>query len=258
MKTALITGATSGIGYELSKIFAKNEYDLVIISRSINELEKVREELVNKYGIQVTPIAKDLSFNTSADEIFAELKAKKIQVEILINNAGFGVYGEFCNSNIDDQMKMLNVNIISLTKLTKLFIDSMSDIKNGKILNVASTAGFLPGPNFATYYASKAYVLSFSQALNEELSPRGITVTTLAPGATSTKFQEASNMPKTLLFSRSTMSSEEVAEIGYEGLMQNKRLVVAGATNSLTTFLLRFIPVELAMKISKYLTNPQK
>src|SRR5512145_187300 len=180
-KTALITGASTGIGYELSNLFAHDGYDLVLVARNKPKLEQMAREFQQTYGSSVTVLAKDLSTPTAADEIFAELQS--VAIDVLINNAGAGVHGLFSETDLAQEMQIIHLNLVSLTRLTKLFLTGMLVRGQGRILNVGSTGSFVPGPLNAVYCATKAYVLSFSDALAEELSGTGISVTALCPGA---------------------------------------------------------------------------
>lgn len=250
-KTALITGASSGIGYELSKLFAKDKYDLVIIARNLAELEKVARELRDSSGINVYVIAKDLSNASAPQEIFDELKSQSLQIDILVNNAGFATYGNFASNDMAAELSELQVNIIALTHLTKLFLPGMIERRNGKVLNVASIAAFLPGPLMATYYASKAYVLSFSIALANEVKDSGVTVTALCPGPTATNFAKRASLYETKLFKTGLMSAEKVAEIGYKGMNMGKTIVIPGWINKVGAFLSRIFPRTLAAQITR-------
>lgn len=245
--TVLITGATSGIGLELTKLFAKANYDLVLVARNKEELTTVSQMLQAKYDVFIKIVAKDLSDKDTPNAIYDELQKDSIEIDMLINNAGFATHGEFVQIPEKQDLDLLAVNITSLTHLTKLFLPEMIKRKSGRILNLASTAAFYPGPLMATYYASKAYVLSFSEALAEEVAGTGVTVTTLCPGPTRTNFEKRAGMT----FNSPTMSPTEVAAIGYNGLMQGKRVVFAGKRNFLQSFGSRFVGRSFAAKIIK-------
>ncbi|OOO00340.1 MAG: short-chain dehydrogenase [Epulopiscium sp. Nele67-Bin004] len=229
---ALITGASSGIGLELARIHAKKGNDLVIVSRKLSDLEKVKKEFENKYKIKVVCIAKDLSQPTSAKELYDEIKSQKIEVEYLINNAGFGGQGYFHEREWEKDLAMIQVNIVTLTELTRLFLPEFVARNHGRILNTSSTASFMPGPMQAVYYATKAYVTFFSNAIASELEGTGVTVTSLMPGATETKFGATSGMDKTELFKK-TVSPKVVAKDGYEGMMKGKIDVISGVPTML-------------------------
>ena len=254
-KTALITGASSGIGHELTKLFAKNNYNLVLVANDKGRLEKLATELSQEFNISILAIPKDLTIETSPREIYDELTKKSIKIDILVNNAGFSVYGLFASTDLQRELQMIQLNIISLTALTKLFLPEMIAKASGKILNVGSTGSFAPGPLNAVYCATKAYVLSFSEALAEELKGTGITITTLCPGATKTEFAQRAKIEDIKLFKGNTMDPKKVAEIGYSALMREKTMVVAGCANKLTIFSLRFIPRSVTAKISKSLMS---
>lgn len=257
-KTALITGASSGIGYELSKVFAKNGYNLVLVSRNREKLILVSEELRKQHDIQVTVIPKDLFKWPSPQEIYDEVAAAGIKIEILVNDAGIGVYGKFTQSSAEKQMDLIQLNITSLTMLCKLFGKDMAKNGSGRILNVASTAAFQAGPFMSTYYASKAYVLTLSEALNYELRKDGVTVTALCPGPTQTAFFERSDMIGTRIErSPYMMSAAEVAEIGFSGLLKGKTIVIPGLINKVLAFLVRLTPRRIASAGASFLNQRQ-
>lgn len=226
---ALITGASSGIGKELASIHAEKGGDLIIVARRKEKLDELKTELENKHNIKVVTIEKDLSKHNSAKELFEEIKLKNIQVDYLINNAGFGLRGKFHELSWERQQQMLNLNIGALTELMYLFLPEMVARNSGKILNTASTAAFMPGPLQAMYFASKVYVQYLGNAIAEELSDTNITVTTLMPGATETEFAKTSGMDKTNLFEK-TVTARSVAEDGYNGMLAGKLDVVSGLT----------------------------
>ena len=248
----LITGASSGIGLELAKLFARESHDLALVARSHDTLKHVAENLQQTYGVQVKCYAKDLSVSSTPEEIFEALQSEGGNIDVLVNNAGFGWRGEFAKMNAADALEMIQVNITSLTHLTRLFLPGMIERKRGKILNVASTAAFQSGPLMATYYASKSYVLSFSLALSEELQGSGVTVTAFCPGPTVTGFgQRAGFANKKILGGVLSMNASNVALDGYKGLMKGKPLVISGWKNWLGTQLVRFLPRMLPGKLVK-------
>jgi short-subunit dehydrogenase len=228
----LITGASSGIGYELSQFFARDGNNLVLVARREKKLDGIARDIRKKYSVQVKIIAKDLSVPQSPDEIYTELKQAGLTVDVLVNNAGFGNYGFFVRNNIHRELESIRLNVSALVHLTSLFATGMVERKKGKILNIASTAAFGPGPLMATYFASKAYVLSFSQALANELQGTNVSVTCLCPGPTETEFNKTAGMPA-LKISRSRMSAKKVAQIAYRGLMKKKAVVVPGISNNI-------------------------
>ena len=249
---ALITGASSGIGLELAKLFARESHDLALVARSYNTLKHIADNLQQTYGVQVKCYAKDLSVSSTPEEIFEALQSEGGNIDILVNNAGFGWRGEFTKMSTADALAMIQVNMTSLTHLTRLFLPGMIERKRGKILNLASTAAFQPGPMMATYYASKAYVLSFSEALSEELQGTGVTVTAFCPGPTATGFgQRAGFTNNKVLGGMLSMDSRTVALDGYKGLMNRKPLVISGWKNWIGTQLVRFIPRPFPAKIVK-------
>lgn len=243
-QTALITGASGGIGLELAKLFAADRFDLVLVARSEQALQDLAAELKTKYNTNTRILIKDLSLPQAPQEIYDELQTAGIQVDILVNNAGYGNFGFFLKTDLQKELNMLNLNINALTALTKLFLPAMVAQRSGRILNVASTAAFQPGPLMAVYYASKAYVLSFSDAIANELKGTGVTVTTLCPGPTETGFQKLAEMENSELFKRGNvvMDAQTVARIGYRATLQGKPLIIPGTMNKLGTLLPRFLP----------------
>src|SRR6266567_1948716 len=223
MGAALVTGASSGIGWEIAKLFAEDHKDLVLVARSRKRLEQLARDLTSAFGVSVRVMVKDLSDSKVPPQIFAELAQVKIEIDALVNNAGFGVYGPFARTDIGKELDMIEVNVKAVTHLTKLALPGMLGRKKGRILNVASTAAFQPGPLMAVYYATKAYVLSFSEAIAEELRDSGVTVTALCPGPTDTGFAAASNMESSRLFHLfRPMSAAKVAAYGYHALRRGK------------------------------------
>jgi short-subunit dehydrogenase len=250
----LITGASSGIGLELAKEFAKKKCNLIITARSKDKLNELSQTLSRDYNIKVQVLALDLSLPETPRKIFQECLNQGWEIENLVNNAGFGDHGRFANAAWLKQKEMLQVNITALTELTHLFLPSMLKNKNGKILNVASTAAFQPGPLMAVYYATKAYVLSFSEALNEELSGTGITVTTLCPGPTASGFQKTANLNNVMLLQAAPLpSSEEVAKYAIDALYKRKSIAVHGWLNWAMAESVRFTPRKWVLKLVKRL-----
>jgi len=247
--TALITGASSGIGKELANIHAENGGDLILVARSKDKLEKLKEELEGKYGIQVSIIVKDLTQATAPQEVYDAVKNADIDVEYLINNAGFGGIGKFHERKMEDDIAMVNLNVTTLTALTRLFLPDFVAKNSGRILNVSSTASLMPGPLQAVYYATKAYVKSFSNAIAEELSDTKVTVTTLLPGATETGFGAISGMDKTVIFNK-TASARSVAEDGYKAMLKGKLNIISGLTTGLKIMIafLPFLPQKMILK----------
>ncbi|MFH1250882.1 MAG: SDR family oxidoreductase [bacterium] len=252
-KLAVITGASGGIGYELAIQFAKNGYDLVLIARRQKILEQFAHELQQQYKIRVFPITLDLTIPESIETLYQQLKNLNQPVDVLINNAGFGYFSFFPESNINKTMQMLQLNITSLTHLTRLVSKDMLDRNSGKIMNVASTAAFQPGPLMAVYYASKAYVLSFSQALDQELKDTNIHVSALCPGATATGFQELAELENSKLMNQMSlmgiMTAEEVATITYNKFMKGKRIIIPGIMNKVGVFANRLFSRKFMTKV---------
>ncbi|HSO87903.1 MAG TPA: SDR family oxidoreductase [Draconibacterium sp.] len=248
-KTALITGASTGIGKELAIIHAEKGGDLVIVARSKEKLEKLKNELENKYSVKVMVITKDLAAPTAPKEIYDEVKKTGIQVDFLINNAGFGGLGKFHERERELDLAMINLNIVALTSLTRLFLPDLVKRNEGRILNISSTASLLPGPLQAVYFATKAYVTFFSNAIAEELSDTNVTVTALLPGATETEFGRVSGMDKTSMFQK-TASARTVAEDGYNGMLKGKLDVITGVTfaQRIMFNLVPFVPKKMLLK----------
>ena len=258
MKTALITGASSGIGYELARRFAEEGFALVLVARNKEKLVEIADELKEKFGASVTTLAKDLSNPLSPSEIFIELQQKSISVNVLVNNAGFGSSGPFAEANLANELEMIQVNVTSLVQLTKLFLREMVRRDEGKVLNVASTAAFQPGPLMSIYYATKAFVLSFSEALSEELLGTNVTVTCLCPGLTRSDFQKRAGLENVRLVRGNIMSAKVVARAGYRGLMKNKTVVIPGFQSKLFVFLVRLAPRKWVTRIVKILQEKVK
>ena len=248
-KTALITGSSNGIGFELSKIHAEQGNSMVLVARSKNKLDELKKELEEKYKVTVYTIGKDLSLPGAAREVYDELKQQNISVDYLINNAGFGDFGLFAESDWNKQEKMINLNITALTHFTRLFLPDMIRRGSGKILNVASTASFQPGPMMSVYFATKAYVLSFSEAVNNEVKDMGITVTALCPGSTESGFQAAAAQEGSKLIERRRIpSARQVAEYGYKAMMKGKAVAIPGLKNTIMATSVRFMPRALVVK----------
>lgn len=248
-KTALITGASSGIGKEFAQIHAEKGGDLIIVARSIDKLNALKKELEEKYKISVFVIQKDLSSAKAAKEIHLEVQDARLKVDYLINNAGFGGLGKFQERELDQEIAMIDLNITALTALTHHFLQDFKKTNTGKILNVSSTASLMPGPFQAVYYATKAYVTSFSNAIAEELRGTNITVTNLMPGATESDFGEISGMNKTEMFKKPA-SARKVAEDGYESMLKGDLDVISGLTfgQKLMFKMLPFIPKKTLLK----------
>ena len=258
MPTALITGATSGIGLELASLAARDRHDLVLVARQRERLESVGRGLAEEYGVRVSVLAKDLSDPSTPPEIGRDLAARGIAVDVLVNNAGFGVYGLFAETAIDRELEMIQVNVAAPTHLTKLILQGMRERRRGWILNVASTASFQPGPFMAVYYASKAYMLSFSEALSSECAGTGISVTALCPGPTRTEFESRAGSPPEITVRKKgfVMSASDVAREGWAGMKAGKRIVIPGLANRLLVQAERVTPRSLVTAMSRRIREP--
>lgn len=255
MSTVLITGASGGIGYELAKLFARDHHNLILVARSSDKLAQVATEL-QAHGVTVKTITLDLTAPPASRFLFDQLQRENIAVDILINNAGFGTFGEFAQVPEPQILGQIDLNIRSLTELTRLFLPSMIVRRSGRIMNVASTAAFQPGPLMAVYYATKAYVLSFSEAIANELRGSGVTVTCFCPGATHTDFAKRAGIENSRLFkSVGAMSAEKVALDGYRALMEGRTLAISGAHNWLVAQSTRFAPRKLVTAISRWVAE---
>jgi short-subunit dehydrogenase len=241
----LITGGTSGIGLELSKLFANDGYNLIIVARDENELNTTAGELKQQYNVDVVTISKDLFYPGNAFELYDEIKSKNLDVEILVNDAGQGVYGEFLDTDINREINIINLNITSLVVLTKQFIKDMVDKGSGKILNLASIAGTVPGPLQSVYHGTKAFVLSFSEAIRNELKDTGVSVTALLPGATDTDFFNKADMQQAKIVAEGKLASPaDVAKDGYKALMKGDDKIVSGLKNKVQVAMNNIMPDE--------------
>ncbi len=240
--TALITGASCGIGYELAKLFARDGNNLVLVARSGDKLAQLAAELEKAYKIRAAVVIADLALADGPEQVFAATRKTAIDVDVLVNNAGFGQFGYYVETDLQEELRQIQLNIASLTHLTKLYLRPMVERKRGRILNVASTAAFQPGPLMAVYYATKAYVLSFSGALSNELRGTGVTVTCLCPGPTTTEFHKRAAMDLSNIMKAPFMDAKSVAEIGYRGMLKGKSTVIAGKMNWLVAQSTRLAP----------------
>jgi len=248
-QTALITGASTGIGYELARIFAARGYHLVVVARDEQKLGALAELVTRQHGTKVAVIPQDLSSPSAAEQVAQALARHGLAVDVLVNNAGIGLYGEFARGDWAAQQQLLQLNIMTLAHLTRLLLPSMIERRQGKILNIASTAAFQPGPLMALYYASKAFVLSFSEAIANELAGTGVTVTALCPGPTTTEFQRKAGVEHTRLMSGRIMDARHVAQAGFDGLMAGKAIVVPGFRNRLLVWLVRLMPRSFVVRV---------
>jgi short-subunit dehydrogenase len=257
-RTALITGASAGLGRELARLAAKDGHDVVLVARRRDRLEELAKELETAYGMKATVLAADLGERVVPSAIADELHAKGIAVDFLINNAGFGTRGSFVHSDLARELEMVEVNIRALMQLTRLFLPDMIARKRGRILNIASVAGFLPGPYMATYYASKAFVLSFTEALSAELAGTGVTVTASCPGPTATEFGSVAGSDKTKLFQSNVAQVEPVARHAYKAMMAGTIVAVPGLMNKLIAQSVRISPKSVLRSIAAGLNRKRK
>lgn len=251
--TALISGASSGIGLELSHLFARDGCDLVLVARSASRLESLASELEQAHGVSVTVLPADLGRPGAAREVFRAVQSQDIQIDTLVNNAGFGVHSNLAEADLDETVQMLQVNMLALTELTALFLPGMLARKSGRILNLGSTGSFAPAPFMSAYAASKAYVLSFTEGLAEELRGTGVTVTALCPGVTPTGFQERARVGRMALTRYGVVSAGKVAATGYRALMRGRRVVVPGLANQLLVLSARLTPHSLLLPLTRRL-----
>ena len=248
--TALITGASSGIGLELARVCAAHRHDVVLVARTARTLADVAASLQRDHGVRAHAVAADLSNSAAVEGVVFRVAELGLAVDLLVNNAGYGVYGPFIETPLDVELQMIQVNVAALTHLSKRFLPGMIARRGGRILNVASTAAFLPGPLMAVYYATKAYVLSFSEALANEVAASGVTVTAFCPGPTASNFQAAAGLEGSkLVFGKKLPSAREVAQAGYDGMMAGKTIVIPGLSNKLTANAPRFMPRSMIAKI---------
>jgi short-subunit dehydrogenase len=255
-KTVLITGASAGIGHELSRVFAENGFNLVLVSRNRQALERIAEELEQRYGIKAAVIAKDLSRPNSGQELYDEISGKNLEIDVLVNNAGIGINGKFIGFNREKINDVIQLNISAVTILCRLFGADMVKKRSGRILNVSSTAAFQAGPLMSSYYASKAYVQMLSEALNYEFKKDGVTVTALCPGPTQTEFFMRNDMGNTNVANGPwLMKASDVARAGYAGLMKGKMMVIPGLINKFLAFSVRFTPRRVTAAIVCYLNQ---
>ena len=254
---AVVTGATSGIGLELARLLAQDGVNLVLVARRARELTQIAAELGGEYKIRAVSYVKDLSEPGAAQELILQIRDNEDPIDILINNAGFGDLGLFAESDFLRQTAMINLNVTSLVELSHLVLPSMLERGFGRILNVASLAGFVPGPLMSVYYASKAFVLHFSEALAIELDGSGVAVTTLCPGPVPTGFQEAAHVgDSTRMMKEASLDARTVARIGYEGMARGKTIVIPGWRERLIPFSLRLTPRRMAARIARKLHEP--
>lgn len=248
-KYALITGGTSGIGYELARNFARDGYNLILVARNAELLQKTTDELKQQFGVEITPLAEDLFENEAAERIYNKTKEMGIEVDVLVNNAGQGEWGPFVETELQRDLDIVQLNICSLIALTKFFLRDMVQRNEGKILQLGSEAGTTPAPYFSTYAATKAFVISFSVALSDELRDSNITITVLLPGATDTDFFHKAGQEDTVTYrEKDLMSPEEVAKDGYEALMKGESKIISGAKTKMHVFMSDLLGAKASAK----------
>lgn len=249
-RTALVTGASSGIGRAFAELFARDGFNVVLVARNASALAEIAEDFTARFRVDVLPIAQDLGVPGASRTLYDAVRTTGVFVEALINNAGFATYGAFADIALEEEREEINLNVLALTELTKLFLGPMLEHGRGRILNVASTAAFQPGPLMAVYYATKAYVLSFSEAIANELEGTGVTVTCLCPGATESGFQARAKMEESgLVKGRKLPDAMSVAQSGYQGMQRGATLVIPGIANKIGAFLPRVTPRSLVPRV---------
>lgn len=259
MNYTLITGASSGIGSAFAYIFASKNHNLILVARNEDKLLELKNKIQDQYGVSILTIAKDITLENSVNEIYETIKNKNISVNVLINNAGFGDFSRFLDSDWAKQKNMVDLNITALMEMSYVFGNEMKKIGGGNILNVASVASLSAGPYMATYYASKAFVLSFSQAIAEELKDSNINVSALCPGPTSTGFEAAADMKYSKMFIYLPVAkAEDVAQVGYDALMANKVIKYYGIVNKLMNIGSRLLPRSITRKFAKLINGIPK
>ena len=244
----LITGASTGIGYELAKLFAKDRHNLILVARDEGKLETAKNEL-SKYNVEVKILSLDLSKSEDIQGLFNYVEMNKLNVDILVNNAGIGTFGDFSEIEWVKEEALIDINIKVLTKLTKYFLPKIIECKNGGILNVASTAAFCSGPRMAAYYASKAYVLNLTEAIYEECKDSGIRISCLCPGPVKTTFQDKAGIKKSESAKKYLMDAEEVAKVSYKDFKKGKLIIIPGMKNKLLVIVNKLLPRRISRKI---------
>lgn len=255
-QTALITGASSGIGAAMARVFASEGYGLALVARTESALNALADELRATYGVPVTVVPRDLAQPGAAQAIFETLQQANVTVDALVNNAGFASYGPFAQADLRNELNEMQVNMVALTALTRLFLPGMVERGRGGVLNVASTAAFQPGPGMAVYFASKAFVLSFSEALAYEVRGAGVHVTALCPGGTQSAFFDRAQMQNSRYVRSHLMDAATVARAGYEGLRRGRPVVIPGKRNRLLALGARLFPRPVVTRVSARLTTP--
>ncbi|HEV3216249.1 MAG TPA: SDR family oxidoreductase [Vicinamibacterales bacterium] len=252
----LITGASTGIGAALAMVFAEHGHDLILVARNREKLQARAIELERSHNVKVAWFTEDLADPGGPARVHRSVSAEGLAVENLVNNAGVGLYGQFVNTDLDAELKMIQLNVTSVVELTKRFLPGMVQKQHGRVLNVASTAAFVPGPWMSIYYATKAFVLSFSDAIDYELSPKGVTVTALCPGPTESEFKVRAGSERSRLFEAFLMDAPTVARAGYDGMMKGKAVVIPGLRNKLIPLAARLIPRPMMVVLSHRAARP--
>ncbi len=248
--TALITGASSGLGCEFAKLFASDGHDLILVARRVDRLNELKKQIEEKYMTKVTILSQDLTLPDAAESVFSFTEQNKIQVDFLVNNAGFGDFGFFDSCDIAKQQNMVMLNVMTLTKLARLYIAGMKERNFGRILNVASIAAFMPGPKMSVYYATKAYVRSFSEALSVELKKTGVSVTILCPGPTKSEFWDKSEADSSSIYKHMIFyKAEKVASLGYRKMKRQKLFAIPGLMTNIIIFFAKIVPRSWARTI---------
>jgi uncharacterized protein len=254
----LITGGSVGIGAALAAVFAEHGHDLILVSRTREKLEARARDIQQSFSVEVTCLPEDLTDPAGPRRLYQAVGDLGLEVHNLVNNAGVGLYGKFATTDLDAELRLIQLNVTAVVELTKRFLPPMVARRSGRILNVASTAAFVPGPWMSTYYATKAFVLSFSEAIDYELKPSGISVTTLCPGPTESEFKVRAGSQRSRLFDALAMDAPRVARAGYDGLMQGKPLVIPGLRNKLIPIAARVTPRPLIAMLSHRAARPSE
>ncbi len=255
---ALVTGGSVGIGAALAEVFAGHGHDLILVSRTREKLEARGRAIHDASGVDVVCLAEDLTDPDGARRLHDAVTSRGLHVDYLVNNAGVGLYGKFATTNLDAELKMIQLNVTSVVDLTKRFLPHMIERRSGRILNVASTAAFVPGPWMSVYYATKAFLLSFSQAIDYELKTNGITVTTLCPGPTESEFKVRAGSQRSRLFEAFVMDAPRVARVGYDAMMKGKAVAIPGLRNKLIPVAARLAPRPLVAELSHRAARPTR
>ena len=257
-QTALVTGASMGIGVELAECFAEDGYDVILTARSEEALKALAERLAKEHRVKATAIAADLAERGGGTRLMEEIQRRGLTVDVLVNNAGYGIAGAFAGSNLEAQLGIIDLNDRALVELTHHVWRGMLERRRGGVLNVASTAAFQPGPLMSVYYASKAFVLSFSEALWREAAGTGVHVSCLCPGPTESNFRERAGTGSTRLSRRPKMTSRDVARLGYAGFRSNDRVVVTGFSNAVVARLVSYLPRRIVLNSVYSIQSPNE